>query len=757
VRSPTSDRPRPATSAGVPSWSKAAEAAAAERGGSGGALLVPGAHVSAGRLARQWNKGSLEDAAAGIAAATAARKGKVRESLAAPVASVATEATTAGRWTAAALTQADRDVGGAGAVEVVDDELLAPRAATQSSALGAGPAALSRPPVSPVGHGSEAAAWAGGSAVVAQSELHAFAGTSTLEVVLRPVTSGGRMGRSGGGGSSGRRRRRGTASSLNKLTLGGGAAGVAELSEDEDEAKALLPGAGALVAEAARLRPGEASTRSRALLRAPAGLLGANESFARRRGETAGGGGDVWHPDVVTAAFALPTTLPPQSSVAQAVSRRPATADGGPRPTSVRVTLNPPARRGNHVAFELGNKPGAGRGRDGTAGHASRALPDARGAAAGAAAASGGEAGPAAVASPPVRASSARTSGRIAAAYAPALALEAGDEALGPLERLKRQLRRAKTARAEVGGGSGGAGGGTGGGGGGTSGLIPPEKVWMWPHVAGSVIGDRAGLAPFRVPAATKGHDGVVGPLVAGLADDVAARGHLASAPVGDGPVAFFLFARRQPAQPFSPAPLPAPPPPSKRSDVFQRALPKARPSRPRSGAEDDDPPQAVGRWALVAGSGDGCFPLAGASRMPALAAPLMPVGAAPPWRDRLGAVWPGWDAPAEAFGRPPLVDVRVGERIVRGGVPPQPLGLFFRAPLPRPPPPKPKPPPPTEKAKPGPPWNYRVDSIFVPRGTRPKNKDLIIERLSLTDAKKMHDNEDSQLRGFQVQRGSTN
>jgi hypothetical protein len=56
------------------------------------------------------------------------------------------------------------------------------------------------------------------------------------------------------------------------------------------------------------------------------------------------------------------------------------------------------------------------------------------------------------------------------------------------------------------------------------------------------------------------------------------------------------------------------------------------------------------------------------------------------------------------------------GSRIVIGGMPPHKMALLVRPPVPKPPPP---PPPPPKELVAGPPWEYRKDSIFVPRSIR--------------------------------------
>jgi hypothetical protein len=82
-----------------------------------------------------------------------------------------------------------------------------------------------------------------------------------------------------------------------------------------------------------------------------------------------------------------------------------------------------------------------------------------------------------------------------------------------------------------------------------------------------------------------------------------------------------------------------------------------------------------------------------------------------------------------------PVAAVRVGENLVRGGFLPQRLGILVRAPQPKPPPP-PVPPPTV-----GPPWEYTESSIFVPRAKKSSGWD-ILDRMSLTDARSMLDNE---------------
>lgn len=87
-----------------------------------------------------------------------------------------------------------------------------------------------------------------------------------------------------------------------------------------------------------------------------------------------------------------------------------------------------------------------------------------------------------------------------------------------------------------------------------------------------------------------------------------------------------------------------------------------------------------------------------------------------------------------------PLVEVRAGgpAALARGGLPLQRLGLVVRAPLAKPPTPSPPPalPPPS-----GPAWDYTVSSIFVPRAKKSAAWGLL-DRLSLTDARSLHDNE---------------
>jgi len=80
-----------------------------------------------------------------------------------------------------------------------------------------------------------------------------------------------------------------------------------------------------------------------------------------------------------------------------------------------------------------------------------------------------------------------------------------------------------------------------------------------------------------------------------------------------------------------------------------------------------------------------------------------------------------------------PVAAVRVGDNLVRGGFLPQRLGIVVRAPQPKPPPVA----PPTV----GPPWEYAESSIFVPRARKSSSWDLL-DRMSLTDARSMHDNE---------------
>lgn len=82
-----------------------------------------------------------------------------------------------------------------------------------------------------------------------------------------------------------------------------------------------------------------------------------------------------------------------------------------------------------------------------------------------------------------------------------------------------------------------------------------------------------------------------------------------------------------------------------------------------------------------------------------------------------------------------PVAAVRVGEHLVRGGFLPQRLGIVVRAPQPKPPP------PPVAPPTIGPPWEYTESSIFVPRAKKSSSWDLL-DRMSLTDARSMHDNE---------------
>eukprot|EP00615_Pteridomonas_danica_P019621 CAMPEP_0114376792 /NCGR_PEP_ID=MMETSP0102-20121206/595_1 /TAXON_ID=38822 ORGANISM="Pteridomonas danica, Strain PT" /NCGR_SAMPLE_ID=MMETSP0102 /ASSEMBLY_ACC=CAM_ASM_000212 /LENGTH=1204 /DNA_ID=CAMNT_0001531211 /DNA_START=1921 /DNA_END=5532 /DNA_ORIENTATION=+ len=83
------------------------------------------------------------------------------------------------------------------------------------------------------------------------------------------------------------------------------------------------------------------------------------------------------------------------------------------------------------------------------------------------------------------------------------------------------------------------------------------------------------------------------------------------------------------------------------------------------------------------------------------------------------------------------LLSVKVGSRLIEGGIPYEYLALLIRAPKPRP---KPLTPPPKDMNE-GPKWDYKVSSLFIPRGTRNKNNRMLL-KLSFCDSRSMHDHE---------------
>jgi hypothetical protein len=149
-----------------------------------------------------------------------------------------------------------------------------------------------------------------------------------------------------------------------------------------------------------------------------------------------------------------------------------------------------------------------------------------------------------------------------------------------------------------------------------------PAKVWLWPHVEGSVYAARAGLVPFRLPtqlpdararpegaattfAAAAG--GVVEParsLVEPLASipgggsssssssssswGGGGGGGIGAALAEPATTPLFLYAKPQAAPAFPPAPLPPPPPPVVKCAVYQRKLPE------HADADPDGDTQAV-------------------------------------------------------------------------------------------------------------------------------------------------------------------
>ena len=109
------------------------------------------------------------------------------------------------------------------------------------------------------------------------------------------------------------------------------------------------------------------------------------------------------------------------------------------------------------------------------------------------------------------------------------------------------------------------------------------QRTAMWPHVAGSAVGAEAGLTAFQaapdVPT-TGGSGGGGGGGRGGAPPDFRSKrkgrsSTSSSSKASDGG-GFFLYRDGLPAQAFAPAPLPAPLPPMKRCDVFQRRLPRA-------------------------------------------------------------------------------------------------------------------------------------------------------------------------------------
>jgi len=143
-----------------------------------------------------------------------------------------------------------------------------------------------------------------------------------------------------------------------------------------------------------------------------------------------------------------------------------------------------------------------------------------------------------------------------------------------------------------------------------TNEALGTQRTAMWPHVAGSAVGAEAGLVAFRAASDVTDADDVTGIKDTtlfykgrtrhtksseggrenGQPRHVKTKGDSGSTPLpSDG--GFFLYRDGLPAQAFAPAPLPAPLPPVKRCDVFQRRLPRA---------PDAPPEDKVGKFAVL-------------------------------------------------------------------------------------------------------------------------------------------------------------
>lgn len=117
----------------------------------------------------------------------------------------------------------------------------------------------------------------------------------------------------------------------------------------------------------------------------------------------------------------------------------------------------------------------------------------------------------------------------------------------------------------------------------------PPQGVQrtvIWPHVAGSAVGAEAGLTAFQaVSDITTGGGGGRGGASPDFRSERKGTSSTRSSHASDDG-GFFLYRDGLPAQAFAPAPLPAPLPPMKRCDVFQRRLPRAPDAPPEDKVE---------------------------------------------------------------------------------------------------------------------------------------------------------------------------